>query len=73
MAKTFTSWIKTHYKETDSSVGDLARDMIDDKELDCRTVRTFKQMEDYLYSQLACDGAHEALKKAHKKYENNIK
>lgn len=67
MSKTFTAWIKNHSNEG-TAIGDLARDMISDKELDCRKVRSFSDLRNYMEERDACAGAMNALIEAYWKY-----
>jgi uncharacterized protein YozE (UPF0346 family) len=66
----FITWLKNQYKRNDL-VGDLARDTRADSDMPAEC-KTYKQFKEYLEDICVCDGAFEALKRAHEEYNKYL-
>lgn len=62
----FITWLKKQSGRRDP-VGDIARDVVADKELPC-DCKTYKEFRQYLRNLHACDGALTALDRAYAEY-----
>ena len=69
MSKSFYSWL-SQFKNDDTPVGDLARDVSFDKGFPHHSVSR-KHLRDYLESMVACDSAMSIFEEAFTLYEKD--
>ena len=67
MSKSFYSWLM-QFKNDDTAIGDLARDVRDDSEFPRRSI-SYRHLKKYLESKHACVAAMNVFKEAFAKYK----
>lgn len=66
----FKTWIINNYKKENSPEGDLARDLIHDKQFP--NIKSKREGLNYLRDTGACDGAINVFRKCWRKYKRNM-
>ncbi len=67
MNKTFYSWL-LQFKDDDTAIGDLSRDVRCDKEFPRRAI-SYRHLKDYFESKHACDAAMNVFENAFAQYK----
>ena len=69
MNEKYVSWLINNYKNNNCPIGDLARDIIEDRKQNGIHIQTYKRMKKRMENLNACNNALNALDNSYTKFQ----